>query len=154
MLYESLYSLLSSTATALPFDVEFAHGRGSDINVFSSQNKSFLIWLSPMRKTASFPNQGNRMFSNYSVELAFYMKDDRDSSNSKVRDILETTDKIATKFLIDLNDKITDDYEEIFTDVEITGINQEAFIKGTAHVLTGHLVTFNIILPDNFVYCP
>lgn len=152
MLYKSLYTLLQTTATSLPFDVEFNHGSGSDINIFSDQNKSVLIWLSPLRKNFTFPNQANRMFSNWTVELAFYMKDQKDASNEQSLAILETSDKITTKYLIDLQDSVAS-LDNIVDDISISG-SQESFIKRTSHVLTGHLVTFNINLPDDFEYCP
>jgi hypothetical protein len=153
MLYQSLYSLLSTTASSLPFDNEFHHGRGSDINVFSNNNRQTLIWLSPMVATGSFPNKLNRLFKAYRIELAFYQRDAIDNTNEQTRDILYTADKVLTKYLLDLNDEVVD-IDNGVDDVEITNINQEPFIRVTSHILTGFLVTFNITLPDDFNYCP
>jgi hypothetical protein len=152
MLYESLYNLLKDISDNIGFDNEFSHGRGSDINVFSKQDKSVLIWLSPIRKTFTFPNQGSRMFSNWAVELAFYMKDQKDANNDQSREILQTTDKVSTKYLIDLQNRLVE-LDNVFDEVSIQG-SQQPFIKVTTHVLTGHLVTFQLNLPDDFHYCP
>jgi hypothetical protein len=153
MVYESLYNLLNSVASNLDYDVEFAHGRGSDINIFSSNNKSIMIWLSPMRATGSFPNQGNRLFKNYTIELGFYQVDQHDSTNVQTREILESTDKAATDYILSLNTTIPD-LDGISDEVSITNISQLPFIKISTHILTGHVVTFNILLPDDFNYCP
>jgi hypothetical protein len=152
MLYKSLYTLLKEAADDLPFDNEFAHGRCSDINIFADNNKSTLIWLSPLRSTFTFQSQGNRLFSNYTIEIAFYNQDSIDSTNEATRKILETTDKLATKYLLDLNQKVLTS-STISDDVTITNGNKESFIKVTKSILTGQLLTFNILLPDDFDYC-
>lgn len=152
MLYSSLYSLLEDTATNLPFNVEFAHGRGSDINIFSSNNESFLIWLSPLKSSGVFPNQGNRLFRNWTIELAFYKGDTIDGTNEDTLAILETVDKVVLKYILDLNDSIQSN-TDIGDDVTITNYSQEPFIKVTKNILSGHLATFNINLPDDFRYC-
>jgi hypothetical protein len=152
MLYKSLYNLLKEVADDLPFDNEFNHGRGSDLNIFADNNKSTLIWMSPLRASGSFPNQTNRLFRNYTVELFFYNQDDISGSNDDTRAILELTDKLATKYILDLNQKVLDD-DNISDDVTITNISEEAVIKVNKQILTGQLLTFNILLPDDFDYC-
>lgn len=153
MVYGSLYNLLKGVADDLGFDVEFQHGRTSDINVFADNNKSVLIWLTPLKRTGSFLNRSNRLFLNWSVELAFYQKDDKDSDNEGSLSILKTSDKILLKYLLDLNQEVVD-IDNASDDVEIVNINVTPFIKQTSHVMTGHIVTFNITLPDDFNYCP
>jgi hypothetical protein len=152
MLYKSLYNLLKEVADDLPLDNEFNHGRGSDLNIFADNNKSTLIWMSPLRASGSFPNQTNRLFRNYTVELFFYNQDDISGSNDDTRAILELTDKLATKYILDLNQKVLDD-DNISDDVTITNISEEAVIKVNKQILTGQLLTFNILLPDDFDYC-
>jgi hypothetical protein len=152
MVYESLYNLLKGVADNLPYDVEFSHGRGSDINIFAQNNKSTMVWLSPMRASGSFPNNGNRLFKNYTVELGFYQSDKVDSTNDQTRSILQTTDKILTNYLLALNETIPD-LDGISDDVSITGLSILPFIKITTHILSGHVATFNISLPDDFKYC-
>jgi hypothetical protein len=152
MLYESLYNLLESVSNDLPFDNEFQHGRGSDINIFADNNRDFLIWLSPMRSTGTFPNQGNRLFNTYNVELAFYHRDEGSSTNEVTRNILELTDKASIQYLLDLNQSI-ESTDTIQDSVTIESISREPFIKVSSHILTGILLTFRITLPDDFKYC-
>ncbi|HET6224652.1 MAG TPA: hypothetical protein VFF27_00140 [Bacteroidia bacterium] len=152
MVYESLYNLLNSIAEGLDFDVEFNHGRASDINIFSDQNKSTLIWSSLFRSTGTFPNQTNRLFRTYRVELGFYQADAIASTNDQTREILETCDLIMTNYLLALNTTVAD-IEGISDDIELTGLSFDPFVKITSHILTGHVATFNITLPDDFKYC-
>ncbi len=149
---EGLYNLLKSVSDNLDFDCEFQQGRASDINIFSDNNKSVLIWCSNFTSTGTFPNQGNRIQRNFTVELAFYQQDLIDSTNDDVRGILETTDKIVLNYLLDLNTQIAD-IDNAAYDIEVLNIAQQPFVKVFTHVLTGHVVTFNIVLPDNFNYC-
>ena len=152
MLYESLYTLLKEVSDNLPFDNEFQHGRGSDINIFALNNRDFLIWLSPLRSTGTFPNQGNRLFNTYTVELAFYHRDEGSSDNDTTRNILELTDKASIQYLLDLNQSI-ETGNEFQDSVTIESISREPFIKVSSHILTGILLTFRITLPDDFKYC-
>jgi hypothetical protein len=152
MVYESLYNLLNSVATGLDYDVEFAHGRGSDINIFASNNKSIMIWLSPMRASGSFPNNGNRLFKNYTIELGFYQADKGDSTNNQTRTILQSTDKVLTDYILSLNTTIPT-LDGISDDISITGLSILPFIKVSTHILTGQVATFNISLPDDFKFC-
>lgn len=152
MVYESLYNLLNSVATGLNYDVEFSHGRGSDINIFSTNNKSILIWSSLFRATGSFPNQGNRLFKNYTIELGFYQADQIDNTNEVTRDILQSCDKVATDYILSLNNTLPSLYQ-INDDIEITGLSILPFVKITSHILTGQVATFNISLPDDFKFC-
>jgi hypothetical protein len=149
---EGLYNLLNSIATGLDFDVEFQHGRASDINVFAQRNKSVLIWLLPLTATGTFPNNSNRLFRTYRVELAFYQQDQADATNTQTNQILFTTDKIALKYILDLNEAAAT-LDDVVDDVTVTNYSQQPFIKYSVHILTGQSVVFNITLPDDFNYC-
>lgn len=150
---EGLYNLLKSVSDNIGFDVEFQQGRASDINIFSDNNKSVLIWLSHFSTTGAFPNKGNRMFRNFNIELAFYQRDEMASTNDQTRAILQRCDKIILKYFLDLNTSITD-LDGASEDVEVLNFSQQPFIKVFTHILTGHVVSFNLNLPDDFNYCP
>jgi hypothetical protein len=150
---EGLYNLLKGVADDLDFDVEFQHGRATDINIFSENKKSVLIWLSPLRATGSFPNNGNRLFRTYSIELAFYQPDTIDSTNDETRAVLQTTDKVLLKYILDLNNTIAT-LDNVVDDLSISNFSQQPFIKVFTHILTGQVATFNLVLPDDFNYCP
>lgn len=149
---EGLYNLLKSVADNLSFDVEFQQGRATDINIFAERKKSVLIWLSNFTATGTFPNKGNRLFRNYRIELAFYQGDKHDSTNTQINQILFTTDKIALKYILDLNAKVAT-LDNVYDDVEVLNYSQEPFIKFSSHILTGQVVSFNLTLPDDFDYC-
>jgi hypothetical protein len=152
MVYESLYNLLNSIASGLAYDVEFQHGRASDINIFSDRNKSTLIWSSLFRSTGTFPNQSNRLFRTYRVELGFYQGDKMESTNDQTREILEICDKIMYDYILTLNTTLPT-LDGITDDIEITNLSFDPFVKITTHILTGHVASFNITLPDDFKYC-
>ena len=111
-----------------------------------------MIWLSPMRATGSFPNQGNRLFKNYTIELGFYQADVIDSTNEQTLTILESTDKVLTDYILSLNEVIPS-LNGIADTVSITSLSIIPFIKISTHILTGHVARFNISLPDDFKYC-
>lgn len=150
---EGLYNLLKSVSDNLEFDVEFQQGRASDLNIFSNNNKSVLIWLLPFSASGSFPNHANRLFRNFRIEMAFYQSDKIDSTNADYREILETTDKIALNYLLNINTQIAT-LDDVVDDIEITNISQLPLIKVTSHIVTGQSLVFNINLPDDFNYCP
>lgn len=84
--------------------------------------------------------------------MAFYQLDKEESDQDEYKLILDFTDDLVDKFINKLNFYafnfcITSD------DIIITGMSQTPFVKATADILTGHLLSFQLQVTDQFNYC-
>lgn len=62
---------------------------------------------------------------------------------------------IENQFIRKLNQFYVDARQgDLITEqIVIQNVNQQPLIKVTAHILTGWLMTFQIVVPDTFNYC-
>jgi hypothetical protein len=145
--YKSIHDLLKATAQGLPLSNTFRHGLKDDINVFHDGGFP-LIWLWPMVRTGSFIGNTNRMSLVYAVRLFFLNQDALDSTPEQQLKVLQSMDSALEEYLIDLNQKALG-----YDDVTITGISIEPVFRDSVYAASGHLLRFNLTVPDTFGYC-
>jgi hypothetical protein len=76
--------------------------------------------------------------------MAFYQIDKGDEYAL----ILDEMGNYVDKFINKLNL-----YSSQADTIVIQGVNQQAFIKATADILTGFIITFTLLAQDDFDYC-
>lgn len=145
--YEAIYDIFAAIEVSYPID--FNWGEVSDMEIYDGDQTMTQVWLMPLRYTATFPNNLNRLMKNYAITMYFYQPDDQDSSNEKRRKITQDCDAVLTEYLIKLKDTLMG-LDREFT---LNTINAVSFFKQTSHVLTGIQVDFNLIVSDDFEYC-
>lgn len=146
MSHKGVRMLIEATAKSLGDDVQFTYARTSDFNVMRDKRYPF-ITLDPLRATPSFSVDNVFNFSKLWVaSMAFYELDKESSTGDEYALILDLTDNLVDRFINKLN---------LYNDniLVLTSISQEPFIKATADILTGHLLTLTIQVPDDFDYC-
>ena len=148
MSHRSIRLFIEDTAKSLRTDVQFTYGRTSDFDVMRDKKYPF-ITLDPLTSTPQYAIDGvyNYMKS-WSCEMAFYQLDKAGSDQKEYSLILDELDLVVDNFLNKLN-KYSYDSDTI----TIQGISQRPFIKATADILTGYLLTFTIQAQDDFDYC-
>lgn len=151
MSHKGIRLLLEDTAKSLGDDIQFDYGRTSDFNQLRDKKYPF-ISVSPLTASASYAvNNVSNYSKTYQVQIAFYQLDREDSGQDKYALILDEMNELADKFVNKLNFYIYNCLDS--DDLIITNVNQQPFIKATADILTGYIMTFSVQVSDNFNYC-
>lgn len=149
MSHKSVRELIQDTVTSLADNITFSYGRTSDFNQEREKNLGTLVNLDLMSAIPVFAVDGVSNYTkSWSCSMAFYKYDDKGSTELEYVKILDETDELVDQFINKLN-KYSYDADTIL----ISDVNEEPFVKVTAHVLTGHLLRFTIQTQDDFDYC-
>jgi len=145
--HKALRLLIENTAKKLGDDIQFTYGRDSDFDVMRNKRYPFIV-LGLINSTASYTvNNTSNFVKIWNISMAFYELDKASSTQEEYSLILDETDKLVDTFIQNLN--FFSQNEEIV----ITAINSTPFIKALADILTGHILTFQVQVPDNWNYC-
>lgn len=149
MSHQSVRFLLRDVSNSLADNIEFKGGRESEFNNLQNKAHSYR-WLLPMTGTVSFANQTRT--TTWAIAILFMQKDEFDANAEQTNDLHDKTDLQVGQFLQRL-----DDWSQIQTDtigdISLTNITKQPFYKDQAGVYSGWLVRFNLIAPDDFIYC-
>jgi len=150
--HKGIRLLLEDTAKSLGDDIQFDYGRTSDFNQLRNKQYPF-ISVSPLNASASYAVNNTFNYSKtYQVQMAFYQLDREDSDQSSYALILDQMNELADNFVNKLNYYI-ERCQIDSDDIIITNVSQQPFIKATADILTGYIMTLSIQVSDNFNYC-
>lgn len=156
MSHRSVVQLLKDTAEMLEDRMQFGYGRTSDFNVKRDKQYPF-IWLDPLNASPTYSvNSTENYIKSWSVRMLFYQLDSEDSVPKEYQTILDEMDIYVDKYINLLNQvylKANERARVIPDPIVITGITQDQFVKATADILTGWIVTFTLTVPDQFDYC-
>jgi hypothetical protein len=140
--HKSLRKLIEKTVNDIHDGVFYYYGPETDFN--QAKKKGFLmVNLAPLQANSTYADNNVLNYSKgWSVSIVFYKFDTE--ANIRSGEILDEADEILDKFInrINLVDTLT-----------ITSMGQTPFIKATADILTGYLLTFTATLNDDFDYC-
>jgi hypothetical protein len=152
MSHKGIRSLIEDVSKSLGNDIQFTYARTSDFNQIRDKRYPF-ITLDPISAVPTFSvNNTSNYMKTWACSMAFYMLDKEASVESEYAEILDSTDTLVDNFINKLNFYA---YNQCITsdEIVITSVNQTPFIKATADILTGHLLTFNLQVTDQFNYC-
>ena len=148
MSHKGIRLLIEDVAKSLGDDVQFTYARPSDFNIMRDKRYPF-ITLSPLTAGATYADNGVSNYSkSWSVSIAFYQLDTEGSTQDDYAKILDFTDDLVDRFVNRLNF-----YSFKSDSIILTGMTQTPFIKAMADILTGHILTFTILVNDDFNYC-
>lgn len=148
MSHKSIRLLIEHTAKSLADDVEYTYARTSDFNQIRDKKYPF-ITLDPIRSIPQYTVDGTLNYmKEWGCNMAFYQLDKAGSTGDEYAIILDEMDSYVDKFINKLNF-----YSSKSDEITIQSVNQEPFIKATADILTGYLLTFTILAADTFDYC-
>lgn len=148
MSHLGIRKLIEDTAKSLGDDIQFTYARTSDFNVMRDKRYPF-ITLDPLSAVPGYSVDGSRNYTKaWTANMAFYELDNAASTQEEYVKILDEMDAFVDSFLNRLN------FYSLKADtILISSINQTPFIKQTADILSGYLLTFNIEVMDDFNYC-
>lgn len=148
----SVRLLLQDVAKSLADNIQFGYGRHSEFNILQGVSYPWR-WLLPMTAQPQFAvNDVEHYQKVWNIAMLFFDKDAFDANAPMSTEILDAQDAGVDAFIHRLNDwsmKLQDTVGAI----TLRGFNQQPFYKDDAGIHTGWLLTFQIITPDDFVYC-
>lgn len=148
MSHKGIRALIEKASLSLRDDIQFSYGRTSDFNLIRNKQYPF-VTCDTLTSSASFSDNNVLNYTKtWSASMAFYMLDNAESIADEYSLILDDTDKLVDQFIQKINNALNDE-----DGVLILNMNQQAFIKATSDILTGHLLSFQIQVPDNWDYC-
>ena len=147
MSHQSIRLLIEDTVKALQDDIDYTYGRKTD---FNQKGKSLFTFVNTSPLVAVPGYRANNGTTNYmkawSVEMVFL----RISAQTpeKYIEVLDEMDGLVDDFLNRLNF-----FESQSDQLVVQSINQQPVINAMADILTGYLLTFQILVNDNYEYC-
>lgn len=149
MSHKGIRLLIEKTAKSLGDDIQFTYARASDFNQLRNKRYPF-ISLGLLTANSSYTVNNVQNYTKvWSCLMSFFELDKAASDENEIAAILDSTDVLVDTFINRLN-FYTQSQEG---DIIITAINQTPFVKETADILTGQILSFNIQVPDNWDYC-
>lgn len=152
MSHKGIRLLIEDVSKSLGNDIQFTYARTSDFNQTPKQRYPFIV----LDLLTASPRYADNNVSNYvkvwTCNMAFYLIDDEDSVQEQYAPLLDQADDLVDKFINKLNFyafKHCIDSDMLI----ISGMSQTSFVKTTAHILTGQLLTFQVQVNDQFNYC-
>lgn len=146
--HKSIRQLIEDTAKKLGDDIQFDYGRKSDVNVIRDKRYPFIA-LDPLSAVPQFTVDGIYNYTKlWNVTMAFYALDDAASDGNEYKFLLDDIDKMVDHFVNQLNF-----YADQANEILLSNISQEPFIKVGADILTGWILTLQILAPNDFDYC-
>jgi hypothetical protein len=144
--HKAIRTLLEETALSLADDIQFSYGTETDFNQ-SEKKGSILINVAPLVSVPTYTVNGVFNYQKqWNVEMVFYKVDN--SQEIEYTQILDELDELVDRFTNNLNS-----FQEKSDQIVIQAMNQTPFIKATAEILSGWLLTFQILAMDDFDYC-
>ena len=152
MSHQSVRFLLRDVSNSLADNIEFKGDKKTEFNnlIASGSNKTHYRWLLPMTGAISFANQTRT--TTWSIAILFMQQDDFDAKAEETNLIHDKTDIQVGQFMQRLDDWSMTQTDTV-GDISITGITKTPFYKDQAGVYSGWLVRFQLITPDDFIYC-
>lgn len=152
MSHKGIRELIEATALSLGDSIQFTYGRTSDFNMMRDKKYPY-ITLDPLSAAPTYTD--NNVFNymkTWSVGMGFYELDKEASTQDEYKKILDDMDSLVDMFINKLN-FYSDSQKITSNQFVLTGISQQPFIKATADILTGYLLTFSMQVNDQFNYC-
>ena len=150
--HESIRTFIEDTVKSLRDDITFSYSRQSDFNSLSDKN-DVCVHLDPLEWMPVIVD--NSMHKQWTVGMFIFKQGSPDDTEEQFVPLLDETAELAEEFLVRINRTDDEDpTEPIRTDViQITNPSAKPAIKVLSNCLTGWLLNFTIVAPDNFEYC-
>lgn len=152
MSHKGIRLLIEDTAKSLGDDIQFTYARTSDFNMMRDKRYPFIV-LDPLTAAPVYTdNNVSNFMKTWTANMAFYQLDQEGSTQQDYAKILDEMDGYVDNFLNKLN-FYSGSQSITSNEIVITSMGQTPFIKATADVLTGYILTLQLQVNDQFNYC-
>lgn len=154
MNHKAVRDLLNDTLKSLDPSVSFGYGRLSDFNKIRDKKYPY-VWSDVVSRADSYTDNAINLTNTYTVTLSFLDKDETANDENQTNPILDAMSNLSESFIHKLNLSDFDESElaTLTSMIQITNIQHTRVIKDHADILSGWVVSFNLITPDDFDYC-
>lgn len=146
--HQAIRELIRDTAKSLADNVQFAYETPSGFNQIREQRYPFVVLDPPIGIPSYAVNNVTNYYKAWSIQMAFYEEDQAAATGEDSAKILDAMDSYVDNFINKLNF-----YTDKSDTIVIQSMRQEPFIKSTANILTGYILTFQVFVTDGFEYC-
>ena len=147
MSHKAIRLLIEDTVKALQDDIDYTYGRLTDFN--QKEKKMFtFVNTSPLEAIPGYRSNNNttNYMKAWGVEMAFVKI--CASNPEKYTEALDEMDALVDSFLNRLN------FFELQSDqLTVQSVSQSPRINVLADIVTGYVLTFQMLVSDNFDYC-
>lgn len=152
MSHHNVRLLLEDVAKSLSDNTQFGYGRRSEFNMIEGKYYPY-IWLMPLTAGGRFRGNNNpTKTKTWNIAMLFLDVDRADANEKESERIHDEQDEVVDKYLQRLDDW-SQTSQDILGDITIQNDNQTPFYKDDSGIHTGWLVTFQVVVSDNFEYC-
>lgn len=154
MSHKAVREFIRDTALMVRDDINFYYARESNFNVLPGKQYPAVL-LKPLRHEPD--RTATAMGRMYKCTIIFYKLDSKEGDEFETQEILDATDVTLNQFQILINRRVMNEDSNELLNSEIVSLTNESVeprIKFTAENLTGWEYNFNLLVPDQFTYCP
>lgn len=151
MSHKSVRILLEDVAKSLSDKIQFGYGRRSEFNLIDQKRYPY-IWLLPLTAGRRFVNNEGTKTKTWNVSIIFLDEDKADSDAKETEKIHDDLDLIVDQYIQRLDDYYLNS-RDVVGYVTIRNDNQTPFYKDDSDINSGWLVTFQMTVSDDFLYC-
>lgn len=148
MSHKAIRTLIEETAKSLQDDIQYSYGTQADFDL-NIKKALTLINTSLLTASPSYTVNGVSNFMKlWRIQMAFCYQPVQQYGSTDYEKHLDDMDGLVDSFINRLN---------FFTPMSgtfvIQSINQEPFVGLFSALLTGYILTFNMLVSDDFQYC-
>ena len=151
MSHASVKLLLQDVAKSLADSMQFGYGRRSEFNMITNHKYPY-IWLLPLTAARRFVPNSTTHTKTWNVAIIFLDLDKADADEKQSEKILDSMDVLVDRYTQTLDDWFERSYDTMGA-ITIQNDLQQPFYKDDSGVHTGWLLTFQLVVPDDFTYC-
>jgi hypothetical protein len=145
----SVRTLLEDVAKSLADKMQFGYGRRSEFN-FKENKRYPFIWLLPLNATRR--NNNGTVTKVWNIAILFLDKDAADSNDKQTAKIHDEMDVMVDRYVHNLEMWYLRESDTV-GEITITNPNQQPFYKDDSDINSGWLLTFQLEVSDDFIYC-
>lgn len=145
-------TLIEDVAKSLADNLQFGYGRRSEFNQIENKRYPY-IWLLPLTGGRRFVNEDGTKTKLWNIALVFLDLDKADSNEKQTAEIHDKLDVFVDRFMENLDTWYLREEVDIVGTSTIRNDNQQPFFKDDTDITSGWLVTFQLLVSDDFEYC-
>lgn len=150
MSHRSVRLLLEDVAKSLADKMQFGYGRRSEFNLIENKRYPY-IWLLPLTGGRRYRESTTRT-KTWNIAILFLDMDEADNDDKQTAKIHDEMDVILDRYMENLDTWDLRESDTVGT-TTIRNDNQQPFYKDDSDINSGWLLTFQLEVSDDFVYC-
>lgn len=150
MSHLSVRTLLEDVAKSLADKMQFGYGRRSEFNLIENKRYPY-IWLLPLTGGRRYRDNPTKT-KTWNIAILFLDMDEADNDDKQTAKIHDELDFLLDRYMENLDTWDLRESDTVGT-TTIRNDNQQPFYKDDSDINSGWLLTFQLEVSDDFIYC-